>query len=160
METSTTKKFSFIMSLLTFYIKGRVEVDSNFVKINVPDTFLGLFPYGGIKNTISINQISSVTTGFKIHFLRLFFGIIFTFPALAGLSAAGSGGEFLFSLIWFLLGANIVISSFSTYITIACTSSGWIKIPIFIIENGKPEAIATAINNAINTRLNRSGTIQ
>ena len=160
METSTTKQFSFIMSLLTFYIKGHVEVDSNFVKVNVPDTFLGLIPYGGIKNTISVNQISSVTTGFKIHFLRLFFGIIFTSPGLIALSAASSGGEFLTGLIWFLLGANIIISSFSTYVAIACTSSGGIKIPIFIIERGKPEAIAAAINNAINTHLNRSATIQ
>ena len=156
METSATKQFSFIMSLLTFYIKGRVEVDSNFVKINVPDTILGLIPYGGIKNTISVDQISSVTTGFKLHFFRLIFGIIFTYPGLIGLSNADGGMNVLIGLIWTILGANIIISSFSTYVAIGCTSSLMIKIPIFIIEHEKPEAIASAINNVINTRLNKT----
>ena len=36
----------FITSYLTFYLKGKIQVDKNFVKFEIPNTILKLIPLG------------------------------------------------------------------------------------------------------------------
>ena len=48
----------FSMNLLFFWIKGKVEVDSRFVKTNLSNTILGFIPAGKDQQSIPLKNIS------------------------------------------------------------------------------------------------------
>lgn len=57
----------FITSYLTFYLKGKIQVDKNFVKFEIPNTILKLIPLGKASRSLPVNQISSVDDSFKLN---------------------------------------------------------------------------------------------
>lgn len=54
----------FITSYLTFYLKGEVRQDGNFINLKCPNTILTFISLGHRNYYIAINQISSVETSF------------------------------------------------------------------------------------------------
>ena len=63
------EKITFMTSLLTFYLKGVISRDKNFIKFRIPNTILGLIPLGSSKKTVAVNQIASVDTDFRLTIL-------------------------------------------------------------------------------------------
>ncbi|MFA5658900.1 MAG: hypothetical protein WC900_06410, partial [Oscillospiraceae bacterium] len=55
---------TFMTSLLTFYLKGEIKSEQNFIKLKSPNTILSLIPLGAHKETLPTNQIASVETNF------------------------------------------------------------------------------------------------
>lgn len=44
----------YMTSLLTFYIKGEIATEQNFLKIRLPNTVLALIPFGSRKYNVPV----------------------------------------------------------------------------------------------------------
>ena len=65
----------YMTSLLTFYLKGEIRTEKNFIQFKTPNTILGLIPLGAKTEKFTIDQISSTTTNFRLRLKYLIFGI-------------------------------------------------------------------------------------
>jgi len=135
---------TYINSLLTFYIKGEITTEQNFVKFKMPNTILGLIPLGAKKDSVPIRQLASVSSNFKVKFLRLVVGVVL---AILGLSMFKE--TFIGGLIILLIGANVVISSFETILLIQTTAGASKAISFFIFEKSKAVTAEEEINRLI-----------
>ena len=139
---------SFITSLLTFYLKGEINHEQNFIKIKAPNTILSFIPLGSKNETIPINQISSVGTNFKLLFKNFIIGIIITFLGIGYL-----GDSAFIGLILLLLGISMVINSFQSILTINTTSGSAMYISFLIFEKSKALQAENYINQLVSNRL-------
>ena len=69
------KAIKYMTSLLTFYIKGEIATEQNFLKIRFPNTVLALIPLGSRKYNVPVAQISSVASNFKFDIKSFFVGL-------------------------------------------------------------------------------------
>lgn len=137
---------NYMTSFLTFYLKGEIKQDKNFVKLTIPNTILAFIPLGSHKKTIAINQIASVDTDFKLYFKNLVYGIIEVIIGFATI-AAGVG------IIFLLLGILTILNSFQTVLSLNLTSGECWALPFVIFEKAKAEKAAEQINELISGRL-------
>lgn len=142
------QKIEFMTSLLTFYLKGEISTEQNFLTLKVPNTILTLIPLGRKNDTIPVTQISSVSTDFKLLFKDFLIGII---VAIIGIVLFGT--NFLIGFILLLIGVAMVINSFQTVLTIRTTSGEIKSASILIFEKSKAEQAASMINHIIESRL-------
>lgn len=139
---------TYMTSLLTFYLKGEIRQEQNFVNLKTPNTILSLIPLGAKKDSIPVSQLSSVETNFKLHFGSLLVGAIIAIIGLCLLSES-----FLFGLIILLIGANKAITAFETILTIRTTSGTMKQISFLIFEKSKADEAETQIRQIISDRL-------
>ncbi|MCM1165968.1 MAG: hypothetical protein NC299_07695 [Lachnospiraceae bacterium] len=149
METIT-----FMTSLLTFYLKGEIKAEQNFLRLKKPNTLLAFIPLGAKQNNVPINQIAEVDTSFKLAIGRLLLG---AFEGIFGLSCV-FGPWFFLGLLFLLLGASTVINSFQTELSIRTTSGTSYELFFLIFEKSKAEQAENAINAMIGTRMNDTNT--
>ena len=97
----------YITSLLTFYLKGEIAVDKDFVKFSEPNTIIGLIPLGAKKQNIPMNQISSTQTNFKLKLAKLLLGIIIAFISISLFSES-----FVAGLLLLVVAGNTIIVAF------------------------------------------------
>ena len=138
----------FMTSLLTFYLKGEIKQEQNFIRLKCPNTILTFIPLGSHKESIPINQIASVETSFKLIFKNFIVGVI---AAIIGLALLGSSP--LAGLLVLALGALIVINSFQTVLVLNTTSGSALFVFFLIFEKSKSEQAADQINRLISNRL-------
>lgn len=141
------EKIRFMTSLLTFYLKGEIAVEQNFLKLRRPNTILTLIPLGCQKYNIPINQISSVGTNFKLLLKNFLTGVLEII-----------GGFILFSMsplaiLLIILGFFTVINAFQTELEISTTSGIEYTLFFLIFEKKKAMAAERMINNMIGGRL-------
>ena len=134
---------TFITSYLTFYLKGTVEYKSNFIEISQPNTILKVIPLGLHKQTYPIEQISSVSTNFKVSIGSLLWGALWAFTGLASF-----GDSILLALALIAYGVLTVLSSLQTVVYITAAGKDHL-LPIIIFEKEKAEEIADHINEMI-----------
>ena len=139
----------YMTSLLTFYLKGEIRQEQNFVNLKKPNTILSLIPLGAKKDSIPVSQLSSVESNFKLHFGALLFGAII---AIVGLCMVAE--SFILSLILMLIGANKAITAFETILTIKTTAGDEKNISFLIFEKAKAELAESQIRQIISDRLN------
>ena len=138
----------YMTSLLTFYLKGEIRQEQNFVNLKKPNTILSLIPLGAKKDSIPVSQLSSVESNFKLHLGSLLLGAII---AIAGLCMVS--GSFIIALILMLIGANKAITAFETILTIKTTAGDVKNISFLIFEKAKAELAETQIRQIISDRL-------
>ncbi|MCD8095336.1 MAG: hypothetical protein LUE12_04325 [Ruminococcus sp.] len=148
METVT-----FMTSLLTFYLKGEIAHEQNFIRLNVPNTILTFIPLGKHKETIAINQIASVDTDFKLIFKHFLIGLIEVILGFSLFSKSALAG-----IIFLLLGIGTIINSFQTLLIINTTSGNTKGASFLIFEKSKAEKCAEQINMLISQRLDDTNT--
>lgn len=139
---------SYITSLLTFYLKGEISAEPNFVKFKEPNTILGLIPLGAKTESVAVNQISTVKTNNKLKFGKLILGVI-----IALLSLSCFKDSFLFGLILLLVGINSLIDAFEVDLQIVMTSGQIKNIDFFIFEKQKAINAENMIMTLINNRM-------
>lgn len=149
------EKIRFMTSLLTFYLKGEISSQDNFVLLKIPNTILGLIPLGARTENIPINQISLVGSSFHLLVGRFLLGLI---AALIGLSVIGS--SFIFAVIMILVGVLIVLNSFQTIFTVDLTSGRNITLSFVIFEKSKATQAEQEINRIISERIDDTNTRQ
>lgn len=141
--------------ILTFYLKGEISQEQNFVKLKQPNTILGLIPLGAKKESLPVNQLSVVESNFKLKFFRLLIGAV---VAIMGIIMFPE--SFLAGLIILLLGANTAITAFETDLIIQTTSGAEKTISFFIFEKSKANLAETQINQLISARMDDTNTRQ
>ena len=99
----------YMTSLLTFYLKGEIRTEKNFIQFKTPNTILGLIPLGAKTEKFTIDQISSTTTNFRLRLKYLIFGIFWLLIAVSCLSDSDTLAA---GLICLLLGINNIIDAF------------------------------------------------
>lgn len=138
----------YMTSLLTFYLKGEIHRDQNFLNLKKPNTILSLVPFGTKKDSIPVSQLSSVESSFKLHLRSLILGVIL---AIVGLGMIA--GNFIVALIFILVGANKAITAFETILTIKTTAGDAKDISFLVFEKSKAELAEAQIKQIISNRL-------
>lgn len=140
---------TYMTGLLTFYLKGQITTDQNFVKIKIPNTILSLIPLGSQKHNIPVNQISNVASSFHLNFKDFIVGIIEVFIAFALF-----GNSVVAGIILLFIGVSTIITSFVTLINVSSTDGSDYTIPFLIFEKAKAGQVEDLINNMVAGRLN------
>lgn len=148
METIT-----FMTSLLTFYLKGEIKAEQNFLRLKKPNTLLTFIPLGAKKNNVPINQIADVSTSFKLVLKSFLLGAV---EVIVGFTLFGT--SFFIGLLLLLLGAFTIINSFQTELNIRTTSGTSYYLFFLIFEKSKAEQAENAINSMIGSRMNDTNT--
>lgn len=138
----------YITSLLTFYLKGEIGSEQNYIRFKEPNTILGLIPLGSKTESVPINQISSVTSNFKLKLGKLIVGIIVLIFAFVSFREA-----FVLGLVLLIIAANSVIDAFEIDLEISMTSGQKKLIVFFIFEKSKAELAVKSINEMVANRL-------
>lgn len=137
------KKVSFSTSLLFFWIKGAVEVDSRFVKTNLSNTILGFIPAGKDEQSIPLKNISGSMLSSKYNIKAIIIGLILILVGLGSL-----GQNFIGALLWLLIGIGIAGSGIQTILNIEKSGSPhYISVPFF--EKAKISELNQYINTAL-----------
>lgn len=142
----------YMTSLLTFYIKGEITTEQNFLKIRFPNTVLALIPLGSRKYNVPVAQISSVASNFKFDIKSFFVGLFLTLISLSCFSSGGNG--IIVGLILLVLSLSLLINSFITELKVDTTSGAYYYIPFIIFEKAKASQAEQMISSIIATRLN------
>ncbi|NLK11588.1 MAG: hypothetical protein GX317_11665 [Staphylococcus equorum] len=133
----------FAISLLFFWVKGEVSVDSRFIKTNLSNTILGFIPAGKDTQSIPLKNVSSATTSTKFNFKALIFGIILIFSGLGAF-----GDSFLLGLILLIIGVSVFGSGISNLLIIEKAGTPYIiSVPFF--EGSKIKILQNSIENAL-----------
>ena len=138
----------YMTSLLTFYIKGEIKQEQNFVNLTKPNTILKLIPLGSKKESIPVSQLSSVESNFKLHFKEFLKGVAISLISLPLIVSA-----FPVGLILLAIGANMVITSFETILIIKTTSGDVKTVSFLIFEKAQAEEAERQIRQIISSRL-------
>ena len=138
----------YMTSLLTFYMKGEIKQEQNFVNLSKPNTILKLIPLGAKKESVPVSQLSSVESNFKLHFKEFIKGLAITlisFPLVAVFFPLG--------LILLAIGFNMVVTAFETVLTIKTTAGDIKNVSFLIFEKSKAEEAERQIRKIISDRL-------
>ena len=139
---------TFMSSFLTFYLKGEIKQEQNFLKLKVPNTILTFIPLGARSETIPVNQISSVDTNFKVHIKNLIIGFWVSCLGMVCLSSSVFWG-----LILAVLGVSICVNAFQTVLSIKTTASEAKNVHFLVFEKQKAEQAAQMILQCVSGRL-------
>ena len=146
---------TYVQSLLTFYLKGEIGADQNFVKLKDPNTILGFIPLGSHQESIPINQITSVQSSFRMRLGKLVIGILVAILAIAALF---NKGGFILFLIFGLIAANLILGAFDVSLLINMTSGRTRLLSFFIFDREKAAKAEQMINALISARLSDTNT--
>lgn len=148
-------KINYMTSLLTFYLKGEISHEQNFVKIKRPNTILALIPLGSKTETVAINQIASVETNFSLFLKELIYGVLIAIIGFCCMSIS-----ILLGLLLVIWGVSMGLCAFQTDLIIRLTSSSIKKISFLVLEKKKAYEAAEQINQLIGNRLDDTNTRQ
>ena len=143
----------FMTSIIFFWLKGKIEWDSNFLKLKVPNTLFGILPLGAFKKSIPINQISSVVTDFSLAIKNIIVGVILAFLGLIFVDSS-----VLIMLILMIAGVVKIIDAFQTVMGVTLTSGEVVGVPFIIFEKKKAEEVSDALNRLISARMDDTNT--
>ena len=121
------KRVDFSLSLLFFWVKGFLSVDSRFVKVSTANTVLGFIPAGKNNQTIPLKNISATTisNSYKIKPLAIGFLLV-----IMGLSSLGQNA--LSALILMVIGVGVLGSGILTVLVIQRSGSDFLlSVPFY-----------------------------
>lgn len=75
---------TYMTSLFTFYLKGEIKSEQNFISFKVPNTILGLIPLGAQTEKFTISQIASTATNTRLSLKYLLLGILLVLWGFSG----------------------------------------------------------------------------
>ena len=140
---------TYMTGLLTFYLRGEISTDQNFLKLKIPNTILALIPLGARNESIPVQQLATVSSNFKLILKNFIIGAIEVMIAFSSFSSSAVMG-----IILLLLGASTIINSFITRLRVDTTAGKQYYIPFLIFEKSKASQAEQMINNMISGRLN------
>ena len=108
---------TYMTGLLTFYLRGEISTDQNFLKLKIPNTILALIPLGARNESIPVQQLATVSSNFKLILKNFIIGAIEVMIAFSSFSSSAVMG-----IILLLLGASTIINSFITRLRVDTTA--------------------------------------
>lgn len=142
------KPIYYTTSLFTFYLKGELRCEQNFLNLSYPNTLFGLVPAGQRKESLPVSQIASVTTDFTLYPKSLLFGFL---VALFGLFVLT--GSVLAGLVVILFGINKMATAFETNLFIGTTAGEKKKVQFLFFERQKAQDAELLIRKIISNHL-------
>lgn len=137
------KEIEFSTSLLFFWVKGKVEVDSRFVKTDLSNTLLGFIPAGKDQQSIPLKNISGSMLSTKYFLKPIILGLLIFFFGLNSLS-----DNFILGLILLLFGVGVAGSGIQTILNIEKSGTPYfISVPFF--EKQKMQSLNNLIHDAL-----------
>ncbi|PEA54256.1 hypothetical protein CON64_14165 [Bacillus pseudomycoides] len=137
------KEIGFSISLLFFWVKGKIEVDNRFVKTNLSNTMLGFIPAGKDQQSIPLKNISGAMLSTKYFIKPILLGIFIFFIGLGSLD-----DSFILGLILLILGIGIAGSGIQTILNIEKSGTPYlISVPFF--EKQKMQLLNDIIHEAL-----------
>lgn len=138
----------YMTSLFTFYLKGEIKSEQNFIVFKNPNTILGLIPLGARTEKYPINQIASTSTNFKLRIKKLILGIIVAIVAFSIISES-----FIAGLVLLALAANWIIDAFEVDLVVTTTAGQAKLIDFLVFDKGKAQLAEQQISYMISNRL-------
>lgn len=136
-------RIMFSVSLIFFWLKGEIEVDSRFVKTNLANTILGVIPAGRDQQSIPLKNISESMLPTKYLVRSMIVGFVIT---LFGFSAMSN--SFFNGLMIFAAGVLLILGSVQTTLKIEKSGTPYeIHVPFF--EKAKMQTLNLLIQNAL-----------
>lgn len=135
--------FVFSTSILMFWIKGKIEIDSRFVNVEIPNTVLGIFPLGKKRDSVPVHTISNLQIDNSFKMKPILIGLFLLFISFGMLGDSFFGGLILGAISLGISGSGILT-------TLTFDKSGSkqaISVPFF--EAKKLEAAQTEIYSLI-----------
>lgn len=99
--------YIFSVSLLLFWLRGRVEIDSKFVKLRLPNIVFRFFPMGSTEDIIPLRNVSNLQINTDYRLLRMIFGGLMALGSLMTLLDGGLGSIINFFFWLFVAGSGI-----------------------------------------------------
>lgn len=138
----------YMTSLLTFFIKGEIKSEQNFIMFNAPYMILGLVPAGNKSELLPINHIASISTRYGVNIMKLILGIEAYAMALI-MEHESVFGAPLFALLSIFLFIDAIKFSL-----VVITSAGQQKsIDFVLFERKKAKLAEQQINDMVAGRL-------
>lgn len=94
----------FKVSILFFWLVGVIEMDSRFVRTNLPNRLFGFIPVGSNEEVMPLNQISNARVHRSVQGKPLALGVLISLLAL------GADG-FMAKIIWLAVGILLILTS-------------------------------------------------
>jgi hypothetical protein len=121
------KRVDFSLSLLFFWVKGFLSVDSRFVKVSLANNILGFIPAGKNDQTIPLKNVSATTISSSYKIKRIIFGLFIVFFGISGLAENALTG-----LILMIIGAGIFGNGILTVLVIQRAGADFlISVPFY-----------------------------
>ncbi|AOM81709.1 hypothetical protein [Salisediminibacterium beveridgei] len=123
------KKVNFSLSLLFFWVKGFVSVDSRLIKVSGMNTLLGFIPVGKDNQSIPLKNVSSTTLSTSYRLKRMIIGlIIILFSVVMMTDTAG----FIAGLFYLSVGVIVILSGILSVLVIERAGSDYfIPVPFY-----------------------------
>lgn len=137
------KKVEFSLSMLFFWIKGFISVDSRFVKVSKGNTIFGFIPAGKDNQSIPLKNISSTMISSQYKIKSILLGIIIIFISLSMMASS-----FFSALIILLLGVGVLGSGLQNILIIQRAGADYI-VPVPFFEKAKLISIQDGIVEAL-----------
>ncbi len=150
---------TFMTGLLTFYIKGEISVEQNFLKLKLPNVILTFIPFGAEKHNIPVNQISSVASNFKLNIKELLFGILELVLALICFVSLDAFCIFL-GIVLLILSASAILRGIIVVLEVDSTAGATYIVPFLVFEKNKAFQAERIINDIVTDRLNDTNSRQ
>ena len=139
-----SRSSSFSLSLLFFWIKGRVVVTQRDVQCKTANIVLGLIPAGSRQQTIPLANISAAVIDTRFKIVSIIVGIILGLGGLSSMRESFFAGVFIFLIAVLIFGGGI-----RTSLTIQRAGSDFtLDVPFY--EKGKLIDVKDAIDEALN----------
>ena len=135
-------------SLWTFYIKGEIKDEHNFIVLRMPNTILGFIPQGAKTNKVPISQVASTSTNFRMNLKSFLAGLLGMFVGLGFL-----GKSPVFGIIMLLWGFGTFIDAFEIDLVVTTTGGQDILVDFLIFEKAKAALASDEINDIVSGRL-------
>lgn len=137
------KRVDVSLSLLFFWVKGFIAVDSRFVRVSKGNTILGFIPAGKDNQNIPLKNISSTMISSQYKIKPIILGVIIIFLAFSFISQS-----FLGALVLLLIGVGVLGSGLQNVLVIQRAGSDYL-IPVPFFEKAKLLTIQDAITEML-----------
>lgn len=136
-------RVDFSLSMLFFWIKGFISVDTRFVKVSKGNTVLGFIPAGKDHQSIPLKNISATTISSQYKIKPIIIGIIILFVSLSMM-----GSSFFGALILLLIGVGVTGSGLQNVLIIQRAGADYL-VPVPFFEKSKLISIQDSIVEAL-----------
>lgn len=145
-SVSTNKIDNLSVSLLGFWVKGKMSVDQDNLHVEMPNTvFFGMIPTGKVPHTIQLSSVSDVGVATDTRIGGIALGVII---AIVGLASFHDSSSTFGAILLLALGVLLVMSAIKTSFYFNAQGKDWVvSVPFF--ERERIQAFESEVNAEI-----------
>ena len=131
---------------LSFYLRSRLVLEPEALRVTTPRTILGLVPIGSLGRTVPLDDLGAVRTGIVVHADRVL-------VAAALLGIAGFGGlPWPATLVLAAIAVTLLFLGIALGMRIDDRARVQLSVPVCVLQRGVAGAVVRQIERAIAAR--------